>query len=278
MTDTPISRREFNVGASATVAAMSVTGKAFAQAAAPLDLVILNGRVMDPETGFDQIANVGVKDGRIVAITADALEGARQIDATGHVVAPGFIDTHFHWVRPMGHKLALRDGRTTVMDLEMGTLGTLVNDWYAMREGTTQINYGCASSHEMARAFVLDGITTIDCPEALNHRGSDKTGWALTRPDIDQGNEILRVIDEGLAAGAIAMGSTLGYMRECARSVRASEDGRELWSPLGFPLPLHAGNRHDGVERYPGDARERRSARRTCHRLPFQQPRLQSRP
>ncbi len=32
------------------------------------DVVILNGRVMDPETMFDDIANVGVKDGKIVAI------------------------------------------------------------------------------------------------------------------------------------------------------------------------------------------------------------------
>ncbi|MBY6091095.1 amidohydrolase family protein [Maritimibacter alkaliphilus] len=238
MTDASISRREFNVGATATVAAASLAGRAMAQASAPFDLVILNGRVMDPETGFDEVANVGVKDGRITAITADALEGTRQIDATGHVVCPGFIDTHFHWVRTMGHKLALRDGRTTVMDLEMGTLGTLVNDWYAMREGTTQINYGCSSSHEMARAYVLDGITTIDCPEALNHRGSDKTGWALTRPDIEQGNEILRVIDEGLAAGAVAMGSTLGYMRDGA-SAREVFELQKTAGNYGRPSAFH---------------------------------------
>ena len=238
MTDTPISRREFNVGATAAVAAASLAGKAMAQTAAPFDLVILNGRVMDPETGFDQVANVGVKDGRIVAITADALEGSRQIDATDHVVAPGFIDTHFHWVRPMGHKLALRDGRTTVMDLELGTLGTKVADWYAEREGTTQINFGCSSSHELARALVLDGITTPDAPEALNHQGSDKTGWALTQPDIDQGNAILKVIDEGLAAGAIAMGSTLGYMRDGA-TAREVFEIQKVAGNYGRPSAFH---------------------------------------
>ena len=39
------------------------------------DLVILNGRVMDPETMYDDIANVGIKDGRIVAISKQLLSG-----------------------------------------------------------------------------------------------------------------------------------------------------------------------------------------------------------
>ena len=39
------------------------------------DLVILNGRVMDPETELDAVRNVGIRDGRIVAITEDAIGG-----------------------------------------------------------------------------------------------------------------------------------------------------------------------------------------------------------
>ena len=39
------------------------------------DLVILNGRVMDPETGLDAVRNVGVKDGKIVVITDDNIQG-----------------------------------------------------------------------------------------------------------------------------------------------------------------------------------------------------------
>ena len=42
--------------------------------AADYDVVISNGRVMDPETNFDGVRNVGVKDGRIVVITEDAIK------------------------------------------------------------------------------------------------------------------------------------------------------------------------------------------------------------
>jgi len=60
------------------------------------DVVIQNGRVMDPETNFDAVRNVGVKDGKIALITEKEIKGTETIDAEGHVVAPGFIDTHYH--------------------------------------------------------------------------------------------------------------------------------------------------------------------------------------
>ena len=67
--------------------------------AADYDVVINNGRVMDPETNFDGVRNVGIKDGKIVAITKDAIKGKETIDAKGHVVAPGFIEGHQHAYR-----------------------------------------------------------------------------------------------------------------------------------------------------------------------------------
>lgn len=85
------------------------------------DLVIANGRVMDPETGFDSVANVGVLDGQIATISKDALDGKDTIDATGLVVAPGFVDGHSHSSNDrFGVKKGLQDGRTTQLDLESG--------------------------------------------------------------------------------------------------------------------------------------------------------------
>ena len=185
-------------------------------ASTEFDVVILNGRVMDPETNFDGVRNVGIKDGVIGLITEKEISGKETIDASGKVVAPGFIDTHNHWQRTMGYKIALRDGVTTSFDLEYGTVGNRVDEWYAEREGKTQSNYGTASSHEGARSVVIDSCPEqYDAPGALECR-SKYTGWATVEPTVEQGNKILQIIDQGLADGAIGVGATLGYFRNGA--------------------------------------------------------------
>ena len=74
------------------------------------DVVILNGRVIDPESNFDAIRNVGITGGRIQAISEKSLRGRTTILATGLVVAPGFIDLHSHGQD--GGELSLQgDGR-----------------------------------------------------------------------------------------------------------------------------------------------------------------------
>ena len=59
-------------------------------------LVICGGRVVDPASGMDAIGDVAVVDGRIVAVGTGLGSAERTIDATGLVVAPGFIDLHAH--------------------------------------------------------------------------------------------------------------------------------------------------------------------------------------
>ncbi len=204
------------------------------------DLVINNGRVIDPETLFDGIANVGIKDGRIAEISEKPLKGAETMDATGQIVAPGFIDTHFHFQMPIGYSLGLRDGLTSSMDFEMGCAGSYMADWYKAREGVTQANYGCAVSHEFARAMFIDGSDgdyLKDGPvAALETR--KKTGWSATRPTLEQGNAILEEIDKGLQAGAPGIGSTVGYMREGVSS-REMYEVQKVGARYGRPTGAH---------------------------------------
>ena len=137
------------------------------------DLVILNGRVMDPETKYDAVANVGIKEGKIAAITQDKITGKETIDARGLVVAPGFVDGHQHCVEPYAYRLMMRDGRTSIMDLEIGAVGEKVDEWYRRREGDCPINYGVAVAHEFARAAVLDGFADwkyLNTPDAIRAR------------------------------------------------------------------------------------------------------------
>ena len=76
------------------------------------DLVITGGRVVDPETKLDAARNVGIKGDKIAAVTEKEIQGKDTIDATGHVVCPGFIDTHSHNAAvPFGEKLATRRNR-----------------------------------------------------------------------------------------------------------------------------------------------------------------------
>src|ERR1700741_1377600 len=60
------------------------------------DLVIANGRVIDPETNLDAPRGVGISGGTVRAVSTKPLQGRATIDAKGLVVAPGFIDLHEH--------------------------------------------------------------------------------------------------------------------------------------------------------------------------------------
>ncbi|MCL2919247.1 amidohydrolase family protein [Shewanella litorisediminis] len=205
------------------------------------DVVINNGRVMDPETLYDDIANVGIKDGRIAEISKKPLKGVKTIDATGHIVAPGFIDTHFHWQTPIGYRVGLRDGMTSSMDFEAGCAGSYIAAWYKAREGVTQSNYGCAVSHELARSMVLDGRLSDEIYmrgpiAALEAR--KKSGWSVTRPNLEQGNAILEELDKGLQAGAPGIGSTVGYMREGVSS-REMFEVQKVGARYGRPTGAH---------------------------------------
>ena len=63
----------------------------------PYDLILRGGRVIDPASGLDGVADVAIKDGRVTAIRADLRGDALDtIDVRGRLVLPGMIDTHAH--------------------------------------------------------------------------------------------------------------------------------------------------------------------------------------
>ena len=174
------------------------------------ELVINHGRVIDPLSGLDAIRHIGVREGRIVNISQTPLTGAQSIDARGLIVAPGFIDYHWHCPAQACYEIGLKDGLTSAMDLEFGALGSEMKNWYARREGAARINFGTSASVELARALVLDGNKADDALNAYISRGRGQK-WAVHEATPEEQSRVLADMEAGLKAGAIGIGITLGY-------------------------------------------------------------------
>src|SRR5690242_12264604 len=114
-------------------------------AAQTYDLVIANGRVLDPASGLDAVRHVGITGGKIAAISESPLRGRRTIEARGLVVAPGFIDLHSHGQTAENYRFKARDGVTTALEMEAGAWP--VAGWYGERAGKALINFGASSGH-----------------------------------------------------------------------------------------------------------------------------------
>ena len=163
------------------------------------DVVLLGGRVMDPASGMDGVRNVGIRGGSIAMISDDELAGERVIDVAGLVVAPGFIDLHEHGQTDEAYRFMVRDGVTTALELEVGT-GNIA-EWYTARDGGQVVNYGVSIGHIPVRMIVME-----DRGEWL------PSGLATTEPaSPEQIDEMARLIGEGLAQGAVAVGFGIAY-------------------------------------------------------------------
>jgi N-acyl-D-aspartate/D-glutamate deacylase len=188
------------------------------------DLAINNGRVMDPETGLDAIRNVGVKDGKIAIITDKAIQGVEVIDATGLVVAPGFIDGHCHAANDAyAVKCGLRDGKTTQLDLEMGAWP--VDRWYSRLEGRSQSNYGATVGHFGVRDDVFSNITYTS-GNMLLETYKTKHQWSVHKASPDELKKILEKIEQGIKEGALGIGTPIGYATDGLSSVEVAEAWR----------------------------------------------------
>ena len=200
-----------NIIAAALVALCSavVVPPALAQ---DYDLVILNGRVMDPESKLDAVRNVAVKDGKIAEITENTISGKETIDATGHVVAPGFIDLHVHGQDPYAVKLMLRDGVTTALEIEAGAWP--VTNYYDERENKSQANYGVPVGHVWARLAAMDGVDPHGLglySDVINKTAADGSKWSTERSTPEELKAILAKVDKGLRDGGIGLSFPVGY-------------------------------------------------------------------
>jgi N-acyl-D-aspartate/D-glutamate deacylase len=165
------------------------------------DVVLRNGRVIDPESSLDAVRDIGIRGGVIRELSATPLTGRTMIDARGLVVAPGFIDLHQHAVNPADVVLKAQDGVTVVAELEVGAAD--VDAWYAAREGKMPIHYAVSVGHIPCRMAVMG-----DRPAFLPPASS---GAATRVATEEQVSELRRLIERGLQRGAVAVGFGLQY-------------------------------------------------------------------
>jgi N-acyl-D-aspartate/D-glutamate deacylase len=180
-----------------TLIAVLMAAAAFGQV---YDVVLSGGRVMDPESGLDAVRNVGIRSGKIAAVSQQPLQGRSTVDVKGLVVAPGFIDLHSHGQDDENYRYKARDGVTTALEMEVGV--SPVKEWYAAREGKALINYGATSGHIPARMNVMHD------PGAFLPTGPAAHRKATT----GEMREIEDLIRRGLDDGALGIGMGIAYV------------------------------------------------------------------
>jgi len=185
----------FAVGAGLVALAVGVA------AAQEFDLVIAGGRVMDPESGLDAVRHVGIRNGRIAAVSVEPLRGREMIEARGLVVAPGFIDLHQHAWDEESLRVKVQDGVTSAFELEVGTAD--VDRWYAQRAGKVPLNFGVSAGHIQVRMTVMG-----DAPAFLP---GAKSGAALREATPAQIEALKQGIERGLNRGALGVGFGVAY-------------------------------------------------------------------
>jgi N-acyl-D-aspartate/D-glutamate deacylase len=201
-----------------------------AQAPAPTtyDIVIAGGRVMDPASATDMIANVGVAKGRVAAISRQRLAGRLTIDARGLVVAPGFIDI---LARPTvhrdGQRFKVTDGVTAVLGMHGGP--ALIPAWYEARQKA-------GSLHHFGTTVGHAGSVTGGPADAGLRETAGVTDRYKAAND-EQLAEMIRVGEQALRDGAVGVGFGLEYVPGSSR-LETFELFR-LAAKHGVPCHLH---------------------------------------
>jgi dihydroorotase len=171
-----------------------------AQTASPVyDVVLRNGRVLDPASNLDGIRQVGITGTKIAALSTQPLRGRIEIDASGLVVAPGFIDLHSHGQTPENYRYKAMDGVTTALELEVGV--SPVSDWYKAREGRSLIHFGASAGHIPARMAVMKDTGGLLPRDAAMNRAAT----------ADEQKAIETAVQRDLDEGGLGMGMGITY-------------------------------------------------------------------
>jgi dihydroorotase len=199
------------------------------------DILLKQGRIIDPCQGMDKLGSVAVQDGRIAAVGEEIseAEAERVFDMKGKIIAPGLIDIHCHpaagfsWLGVPADEIGLNTGVTLLCDA--GTSGAA--NFAAMRSFIVEV-----AKTDILCFLNLANTGLIALPEI----------WSEENIDMDHSREILAANTD------IIKGVKIRAIQSLAKGVgiKAIELAKKLARNVGLPLMMHVGETRD---RIPGD-------------------------
>jgi dihydropyrimidinase len=217
-----------------------------------LDLAIRGGTVV---TAAESVrADIGIRDGRIVAI-ADRLEGAAcEIDATGLLALPGGIDSHVHIAQASGPGIVMADdfasataaaaagGNTLVMPFALQARGTSLREAVEAYRGLAEGRCHVDVAMHMIVSDASPGVLGQELPSLVKD-GYTSFKVFMTYDDLVLSDrELLEVFDVARREGALVMVHCEGYDAIRFLTERLEREGRT--APY-----YHAVSRPEIVER-----------------------------
>src|SRR4051794_6448903 len=206
------------------------------------DVVINGGRVMDPASGYDQVANVGLIGERIASISPNPLTGKVTVDASGKVVAPGFIDVLSYEPNPYGVWYKLGDGVTTNRGMHGIKTPVDASQFFGSYTGssTPPLHFGGAFSDQWYRDSV--GVKSTASASQISRLADDLT------TQLDEGFIGLAVDPE--------YAPYITYDEYAGLGTAAQQAGMPLFTHIRYSSPTEGASSLDAIDEVLKVARE----------------------
>jgi N-acyl-D-amino-acid deacylase len=196
------------------------------------DIILRNGTVVDGTRAPARRADVGIRADRIAAVgDLSSDEAGTVVDATGKIVAPGFVDVHNHsdgWLLVEPNLFAkTSQGFTTEVIMADGISYApvderTVHDWLFYMRALNGLRYEHYDGWRSLSDYMerIDGNNTQNAATHIPYANirAMAWGWGRQAPDDYQMRQIQAAVEQGMAAGAVGLSTGLDYISECFSS------------------------------------------------------------
>jgi N-acyl-D-amino-acid deacylase len=192
------------------------------------DVLIRGGEVIDGSRSARRRADVGLRGAKIAAIgDLSAAESRMVIDATGKIVAPGFVDVHNHsdgWLRKLPHLVSkTMQGFTTEVIMADGisyapVSSTNVYEWITYLRALNALRFEEYTGW-LSLGDYMAGLDQANVQNSIAHVPYANvralaSGWSRAVPDDYQMRQIVAEVEKGMDAGAVGLSTGMDYIAQ----------------------------------------------------------------